>query len=160
VSENRYEHKKPKASSSANEADVASQLDSILVDASRIDSNAAEKRAMGKLLAHSGLLERVTECLKSGRRRAVLQVLLEWEAASPSRPAAFTEVLQNLDGWEKNDLAYHLRLLCRAGLLERVTDLFQSDDQDQAAGTGPQLRVFYRTTPILRRILRPYLGQE
>lgn len=118
---------------------------------SDIDARIFEKAAMSKVLKQSRLLEKVCASLRNVKRREVLWSLLEAEQAAGGA-VSFTTLLKTLNGWESNALSYHLKPLCSAGLVERVTDLAPQDDPNETSA----FRARYRTSVLLARILDPY----
>ena len=121
---------------------------------SDIDTRIFEKAAMSKLLKQSQLLEEVCVSLKNVKRREVLWSLLEVEGAA-GEAVSFTTLLKTLTGWKSNALSYHLKPLCSAGLVERVTDFAPQDDPNETSA----FRARYKTTVLLARILNPYKGR-
>jgi len=112
-----------------------------------------EKIKMSELLEEledTTVIAMVLKALSADERRKILAVLLRHEASS-SEPMSYSELKKALN-MPSNRLAYHLKLLRQAGLIEQLTD-FALDNPTKDTGYWS----FYETSPLATLVLRACL---
>jgi len=98
-------------------------------------------------LEDTTVISMALKALSNANRRKILAEILRYEARS-NAPMPYSEIKKMLN-MPSNKLAYHLKLLRQAGLIEQLTD-FALDNPNKET----EFWSFYETSPLALLILK------
>lgn len=101
-----------------------------------------KKRLAQHLSQDSRVLARVLNALRDKQRRRILGALFLYEASNKGSPMPYTQLLRETR-LSSNRLAFHLKVLRQAGLVQQLTSF---PLKNASAKTG--YRSFYQTTAL------------
>lgn len=114
-------------------------------------SVAQQKGLIGQTLKRSSWMrELILKAINDEKRLKILGVLFSHEAEH-DQPMAYTKLLKET-GLPSNELAYHLKILCQAGLVQQLTPL---PLKNATRKTG--YRSYYQTTGLAIMVMRAFL---